>query len=94
MTTALWLLGESDASTLGVMVAALLGGGLLAGFAAYKRAGPESEAIAARTLIQVNEELRKELSRRALEHAQELKFRDEQIAALRERVAVLESRSS
>lgn len=86
------LLGAVDNTTLAALVTALLGGGFIAAIAAYRKAGPEAEAIAAQTLIRVNEELRKELSRRATEHAAELAHRDEQIATLRERVAVLERR--
>jgi hypothetical protein len=47
-----------------VAVATLLGGGLLGSVVAWRKAGPEGESIAARTLIQVNEELRTELDRR------------------------------
>jgi predicted RNase H-like nuclease (RuvC/YqgF family) len=45
-------------------IAALLGGGLIGSVVAARKAGPEAESIAARTLIEVNEELRKELDRR------------------------------
>lgn len=86
------LLASLDPTVLGALVTALLGGSLVAAIAAYRKAGPEAEAIAARTLIQVNDELRKELSRRAAEHAVELAQRDDAIATLRERVAVLEAR--
>lgn len=78
--------------TIGVIVSVILSGSIVGAIAAFKKAGPEAGAIAAETLIKVNEELRKELSRRALEHTAELGQRDEQIAQLRERVAVLERR--
>lgn len=83
--------GEADPTTLAALVTALLGGGVVAAVAAYRKAGPEAEGIATETLIKVVEELRIELSRRATEHAAELAKRDNQIAALRERVAVLEA---
>lgn len=82
--------GAIDATAVAAVVAALLGGGFIAAIAAWRKAGPEAEAIAAKTLIQVNDELRKELSRRAEESTLQLRQRDEQISALRERVAVLE----
>lgn len=57
------ILAEIDSGT-AVIVSGILGGGALAAIAAVRKAGPESESIAARTLIEVNNELRKELDRR------------------------------
>lgn len=45
-------------------VTAILGGGGFTAWRVARTAGRESESIAARTLIEVNEELRKELDRK------------------------------
>jgi hypothetical protein len=71
-----------DPGAIALLVTAILGSGGIASFFARRKAGAEAESIAAATLIAVNEELRRELSRR-----------DEEIARLRERVAVLEAAS-
>lgn len=73
------VLATIDPSTFALLVAAILGTGGISGLVAYRKTGSESESIAARTLIAVNDELRKELARR-----------DSEIVQLRERVAVLE----
>ena len=59
----------------------LLGGGFLGAIVTFRKAGAESASIATKTLIAVNEELRRDLTRR-----------DTELAILRERVAVLESK--
>jgi phage shock protein A len=46
------------------LAGAILTGGPVYAAVSYKKAGPENESLAARTLIEVNEELRKELDRR------------------------------
>jgi phage shock protein A len=43
---------------------AILTGGPIYAWISYRKAGPETESIAARTLIEVNEDLRKELDRK------------------------------
>lgn len=73
--------GAIDPSVLAVAVSTILGGGIIFAIAAYRKAGPEADAIAAKTLILVNEELRKELGRR-----------DQEIARLTRRVSDLEQR--
>jgi formiminotetrahydrofolate cyclodeaminase len=45
------------------LLGVILGGGGVSAFVAARKAGPESAAIATETLIKVNEELRKEISR-------------------------------
>jgi hypothetical protein len=63
------------------VVIALLGGGGVGAWVAFKKAGPEIELTSVTTLNAVIATLRVELERR-----------DEEIAALRERLAVLESK--
>lgn len=41
----------------------ILGGGLAGSYVAFRKVGPETSAIATESLIKVNEELRKEISR-------------------------------
>lgn len=60
------------------LVAALLGGTFIAGVAAFRKAGPEAEAIGIASLRGVIEELRSELERK-----------DKQIADLNERCGKL-----
>ena len=45
------------------LLGVILGGGFVGGVAAFRKAGTESSAIATETLIKVNEELRKEITR-------------------------------
>lgn len=75
------------------VVATLLGGGFITAVVAWRKAGPEGESIAARTLIEVNQELRNELDRRdklidALERRlthmrEEIEGLEKEVAALR-----------
>jgi hypothetical protein len=81
---------EIDPSIFAGVVTALLGGGALGAYAAWRKAGPEAESIAAKTLIAVNSELRAELARRDEAWATEMARKNEEIAACRERIAVLE----
>lgn len=74
------LVGAVDTNVLTGLVVAILGGGGVAAILSYRKTGAEAEQIAANTLIAVNGELRSELARC---HAE--------IAALRERIATLES---
>lgn len=83
---------ELDAGLVGV-VTTILGGGLVYAYVAFKKAGPETEGIAARTLIEVNDDLRKELDRRdrtidllekRLSHMrEEIEILEQEVAALR-----------
>lgn len=70
-----------DVGTFTAFTAAILGAGGIGALAAFRKAGAEADGLAAQTLIAVNTELRRELTRR-----------DEEITRLRERVAVLENR--
>jgi hypothetical protein len=45
------------------LLGVLLGGGGVTAVVAFRKAGPESAAIATETLIKVNEELRREITR-------------------------------
>jgi flagellar motility protein MotE (MotC chaperone) len=81
-----------DPAVFATLIAAVLGAGGIGAFAAYRKVGPENEDLAAKTMAFVNDELRKELARRDELHRAELHERDERIAGLRERVAVLERR--
>ncbi len=67
-----------DPTVISAVSGALLGGGLLGGYAVYRKAGPEADQIVAKTLIEVNEYLRKELE-----------LRDKEIDKLRKRLAQL-----
>ena len=58
------IFGAIDGELIAPLATLILGGGLVKGIIDYRKAGPESESIAARTLIEVNEELRRELERR------------------------------
>ncbi len=51
------------------LLGVLLGGGGVTAVVAFRKAGPESAAIATETLINVNEELRKEIARLSAEVA-------------------------
>lgn len=88
---------------LAVSVTALLSGSLVAAVTAYRKAGPEREAIISGAALQVTKDLREELERREKAHGEELERltkrhaielgqRDDQIGALRERVGILERR--
>jgi hypothetical protein len=74
------------------LLSILLGGGFVAGIAAWRTSGSEATTQATSSLIAVNEELRTELARRDREHREEIELRNGEIAKLRERVAVLEKR--
>lgn len=97
------LIAAVEPSVLSAIVVAILGGGGVGAFLAYRKTGAEAESIAARTLIEVNEELRTELARsreelgRArseVEHARnEIAQLRAECQALRARVAVLEGAS-
>ena len=63
------------------LLGVILGGGFVSGIAAFRKAGAESSSAATQSLIAVNEELRRELSRR-----------DAELAKLRERLAILEQK--
>lgn len=71
------------------LLGVILGGGGVSAFVAFRKAGPESAAIATETLIAVNNELRSELARRD----KEVERRDQEINELRERIAVLEAKT-
>jgi hypothetical protein len=45
----------------------ILGGGVAGSYAAFRKVGPETTAIATESLIRVNEELRKEIGRLSIE---------------------------
>ena len=78
------LFGETRMSPAVVaLMSAILSGGFVGAIVTFRKAGAESTSISVETLIAVNGELRTEIKRR-----------DEEIAGLRERVAVLESRFS
>jgi predicted nuclease with TOPRIM domain len=53
-----------DGTGAAALAAALLGAGGIGGVVAYRKVGKEAEQIAAQTLIEVNQELRRELARR------------------------------
>jgi predicted nuclease with TOPRIM domain len=67
-----------DATGAAAIAAALLGAGGIGGVLSFRKAGKEAENIAAKTLIEVNEELRRELARR-----------DEEIERLRSKLTKL-----
>jgi len=51
-----------------VILAAVLGGGVISAIAAYRKSGPESEALTVATMKDVIEELRIEIARLAVEN--------------------------
>lgn len=73
-----FILAALDPSILTAGIAAVLGGGFAGGVAVWRKAGPEADQIVAKTLIEVNEHLRKELA-----------LRDEEIDRLRKRLREL-----
>lgn len=60
------------------IIGALLGGGIIQAIVRYRKAGPEIDQVVSKTLIEVNEYLRKELE-----------LRDAEIDKLRRRLADL-----
>lgn len=74
------LIAAIDPGLFVAFVAAVLGAGGIGSIVAFRKAGKEADEIAARTLIAVNDELRKELRRR-----------DDELSALRGRVSEAES---
>jgi hypothetical protein len=64
-----------DPSLMTAIAGGLLGGGFIGGIAVWRKSGPEADQIVAKTLIEVNEFLRKELA-----------LRDEEIEKLRKRL--------
>ncbi|HEY3435083.1 MAG TPA: hypothetical protein VGK41_05475 [Solirubrobacterales bacterium] len=60
------------------IVGAVLGGGIIQAIVRYRKAGPEIDQVVSKTLIEVNEHLRKELE-----------LRDNEIDRLRKRLADL-----
>lgn len=90
-----------DPGLFAAFVAAVLGAGGLGSILAFRKADKEADEIAARTLIAVNEELRRELERRDEEiatlrgrvDAQDhlLRVKNDEIGMLRERVAIIEN---
>jgi chromosome segregation ATPase len=65
-----------DTPGVAALAAAILGTGGISALLTLRKAGREAENIAAKTLIEVNEELRRELARR-----------DEEIESLRKKLA-------
>jgi phage shock protein A len=86
------IFGELDPALTG-LAGVVLSGGALGALVAFRKAGPENESLIARTLIEVNEELRKELDRKdkiicslekRMEHMRkEMESLEHDIAALR-----------
>jgi hypothetical protein len=85
-----------DSAGFVALVTAVLSGGLVASFTAFRKAGPEVESISVATLKGVIEELRAELTRLASENAhlresvQHLEAVSRENDALRARIARLE----
>ena len=71
------------------IVVTLIAAGVLGGAAAFRKAGRESQSIAARTLIEVNEHLREEVARVRKSFEQELTLKQNEIDELREEVGRL-----
>lgn len=80
-----------DPGLFAAFITAILGAGGLGSFVAFRKAGKEADEIAARTLIAVNDELRKELKRRDEDIAAMRRLHAEEIAALRKRIVDLET---
>jgi uncharacterized coiled-coil protein SlyX len=89
-----------DTGTLVPVVVAILSGGFVAAFAAYRKAGPEIESISVTTMRGVIEEMRAELERKDRiigdlnqqigEQSRKITEQEAKIAELTERVAKLE----
>jgi hypothetical protein len=65
-----------------LIAAATLSVGAVGSVLTYRKVKAEAESIAARTLIEVNEDLRKELTRREIAFKAELARRDAEITRL------------
>lgn len=79
-----------DLSAFSLLIAALLGGSGIGAVAVLRKAKAESENIAAKTLIEVNAELRKELARRDAE----IKRQYDEIVRLRGEISNLQTKLS
>lgn len=79
-----------DVDGITALAAALLGASGVGAVAALRKAGKEAENIATKTLIEVNDELRRELARRD----QEIKRQYEEIVRLRGEITSLQAKLS
>lgn len=71
-----------------LLISAIFGGGLVAALVAYRKAGPEVEALSVSTLKGVIEELRSELERKD----KQIKEQNITIGNLQSRVEALEAK--
>jgi flagellar motility protein MotE (MotC chaperone) len=60
----MFILADLDPGLVG-LVTTVLGGGFLYAWVAYRKVGPETEAIGNKSLIEVNSELRTEINRQS-----------------------------
>ncbi len=86
------LLAALDPTIVTAIAGAILSGGLLGAAAMFRKSGPEADQIVAKTLIEVNEYLRKELDERDKKWAAEVERRDKEIDRLQGEIGRLRDR--